>query len=398
VKVLEAGQKLAESPEAAPVPAEAPIQSVSQAAPPPEPAPPPETAPPMPAAHDIHGIRWRGFAEVDYKVLNQRVPENETYGFVPGSAGSFYTGDFNLFLTSKITARTSALAEIDFEEGDAQTYTTNLRRILLKYDADQHLKLSVGRYQTSVGYYNWEFRSATWLQTTADRPLVMEFSSNGGILPTQAVGLSATGAIPSGKLNLNYIAEYGSSDTIRPHLNGDGLFTDENNGNQANLAFYMEPDALPGVRIGSSIYHDRISALLDDSAGNQIVQPTDSERWNQTIVNGYGVYVGRGIEFLNEGFLIRQALMGSTEILNTPAFYSQISKQVHRWRPFFRYQYVNASQRNPFYEDVGLRFGPSVGTRYDLNDYLAFKAQFDHTLRRGLPNLSGLHLQLSATF
>jgi hypothetical protein len=216
--------------------------------------------------------------------------------------------------------------------------------------------------------------------------------------PDRIFARAEAARIPSGKLNLNYIAEYGSSDTIRPHLNGDGLFTDENNGNQANLAFYMEPDALPGVRIGSSIYHDRISALLDDSAGNQIVQPTDSERWNQTIVNGYGVYVGRGIEFLNEGFLIRQALMGSTEILNTPAFYSQISKQVHRWRPFFRYQYVNASQRNPFYEDVGLRFGPSVGTRYDLNDYLAFKAQFDHTVRRGLPNLSGLHLQLSATF
>jgi hypothetical protein len=102
------------------------------------------------------------------------------------------------------------------------------------------------------------------------------------------------------------------------------MFTDENNGNQANLSFFMQPDASPGVRFGGSIYHDRISALLDDAAGNQIVQPTDSERWNQTIVNGYAVYVGRGIEFLNEGFLIRQALMGNTEVLNRAVGSNQV--------------------------------------------------------------------------
>jgi hypothetical protein len=33
-----------------------------------------------------------------------------------------------------------------------------------------------------------------------------------------------------------------------------------------------------------------------------------------------------------------------------------------------------------------------------MNDYFAFKAQLDHTARRGLPNLNGLHLQLAVTF
>lgn len=35
------------------------------------------------------GIQWQGFGEVDYKVLNQKIPELGTYGFVPGSAGEF---------------------------------------------------------------------------------------------------------------------------------------------------------------------------------------------------------------------------------------------------------------------------------------------------------------------
>jgi hypothetical protein len=67
-------------------------------------------------------------------------------------------------------------------------------------------------------------------------------------------------------------------------------------------------------------------------------------------------------------------------------------------RPFLRYQYVNASPNNLIYDDVGLRRGPSFGARYDLNSYIAFTAQLNHTLRRGEPDLNGLELQLAFTF
>lgn len=133
-----------------------------------------------------------------------------------------------------------------------------------------------GRYQADIGYYNWAFQSAAWMQTTANRPLVMEYASNGGILPTQAIGVSITGAIPSGQLGLNYVFEYGSSDTIRPDINGSGLFDFEHNGNHVNLGLFMRPDSLPGLQIGGSFYHDKIS----DTVRSQGV------RYGQTIVNG----------------------------------------------------------------------------------------------------------------
>jgi hypothetical protein len=398
IKALEARQLPASSvAEASAAALALPSQPVEQAATPPETAVSSDW-------HDVHGIQWRGFGELDYKVLNQRQPELATYGFDPGSAGNFYTGDFGLFLTSRLTNKASVLSEIVFEEGDAQSYSVNLRRMLLKYDYNDHVKFSFGRYQTNIGYYNWAFRSATWLQTTTDRPLVMEYSRNGGLLPTQAVGVSVTGAIPSGKLGLNYVAEYGSSDTIRPDLNGDGVRADENNGNQVNVGLYLRPDAVPGLQVGASYYHDKISNItLDSLTGAPIPQlpgsPGPSARYGQTIVNGYVVYVVHGVEFLNEGFLIRDTVLHfSDAVFDTPAFYSQISKQLRHFRPFFRYQYVNARPNNQIYNDVGLRYGPSFGTRYDLNDYIAFKAQLDHTVRGGEPDLNGLHLQLAFTF
>jgi len=339
--------------------------------------------------HEAHGIQWRGFGEVNYKVLNQRTPELGTGGFVSGSAGNFYTGDLGLFLTSKLTDRTSVLSEIVFAERDAQRYSVDLRRLLLKYDYNEHLKMSFGRYQTNIGYYNWAFRSAAWMQTAADRPLVMEYAGNGGVLPTQAIGISLTGAISSGKLGLNYVAEYGSSDTIRPDINSDGGVNDENNGNQVNVGFFLRPDAVLGLQIGSSYYHDKISNFVQGP----------SIRYGQSIVNGYVVYVAHGVEFLNEGFLIRHAALHFSEaVFNTPAFYSQISKQFGHIRPFFRFQYLNASPNNTIYDDVGLHFGPSFGARYDFNEYIAFKAQLDHTVRRSEPDLNGLQLQLAFTF
>ena len=335
--------------------------------------------------HELHGIQWRGFGEVDYKVLNQRTPELGTYGFVPGSHGNFYTGDFDLLLTSRINDKTSVLAEIVFGEEDAQKFGVDLERVLLKYDYNDHLRMSFGRYHTGIGYYNTAFHSGSWLQTTADRPLIMEFANDGGVLPTQAVGLSVTGSIPSGRLGLNYIAEYGSSDTIRPAIT-DNTLEDENNGNHINVGLFARPDSIPGLQIGGSIYHDRIT----DTEANAV-------KLGQTIVNGHIVYTAHGVEFLNEGFLIRHAFEQSSTVYNMPAFYSQISKQFGHIRPFFRYQYINAN-RGSFLEDVALRHGPSFGARYDFNDFIAFKAQLDHTLRKGLPDLNGLHLQLAFTF
>lgn len=362
----------------------------------PEPAPVVESVPAagsQPAAIDLdahvfHGIQWHGFGEVDYKALNQRTPELGTFGFVPGSAGNFYTGDLDLLLTSRISEKASVLSEVVIGEGDAQSFGVDLERVLFKYDYNDSLKMSFGRYHTGVGYYNSAFHSGKWLQTTADRPLIMEFANDGGLLPTQAVGVSVTGLVPSGHLGLNYSAEYGSSDTIRPQINSpDEIQVDENNSNHINIGLFARPDAIPGLQIGGSFYHDRISDF----------QRGPSVRLRQTILNGHVVYVARGIEFLNEGFLIRHAYEQNGPVYNMPAFYTQISKSFARFRPYFRYQYINANP-NSIFADVSLRQGPSFGTRYDFNEWIGVKAQLDHTLRKDQPDLDGLQMQLVFAF
>ena len=381
IKVLEARQPPATpAPEADPASPSAAVQSAEQ--------PPPE---PVVMPHDWRdsiGIQWRGFGEFNYKVLDQRKPETGTDGFVPGSAGNFYSGDFDLFLSAKVSDKASVVAEIAFGEGDHQTFSVDLERFLLLYEFSDHLKMSFGRYQTGISYYNTAFRSAKFLLTTADRPLITQFADHGGLLPTQAVGVSITGTVPSGKLGLNYLFEYGSSDTVRPTIDGSGEIDDENNGNHVNVGFFVRPEILPGLQMGASFYHDKI----DDS---RLQSPV---RIGQTIVNAHVVYVAHGIEILNEGFLLRHAPANHETVANMPAFYSQFSRRFGHVRPFFRYQYVHTNAGDTLFDDVGLRYGPSFGARYDFTDNVAFKAQLDHTVRRDQPDLNGLQMQVAFTF
>jgi hypothetical protein len=378
IKLLEARQ-----PQTAPAPDPAAPPAPQQSA---EQTPPPLAAPPL-DWHDVHGMQWRGFGEFNYKVLNLRRPELGTDGFAPGSAGNFYTGDFDLFLSAKLGDKTSVLSEIAFGEFDHQTFGVDLERFLLQYEFSDHFRMSFGRYQTGISYYNTEFRSAKFLLTTADRPLIAQFADEGGLLPTQAVGVSITGLVPSGKLGLNYLVEYGSSDTVRPDINGSGKVDDENNGNHVIVGFFVRPEVLPGLRIGGSFYHDKIG---DSTVPSPV-------RIGQTIVNAHVVFVAHGVEFLNEGFLIRHSPENSTVVFNMPAFYSQFSKRFGHIRPFLRYQYVNANPDSIF-EDVGLRYGPSFGARYDFTDSIAFKAQLDHTVRKDQPDLNGLQMQVAFAF
>lgn len=68
----------------------------------------------------------------------------------------------------------------------------------------------------------------------------------------------------------------------------------------------------------------------------------------------------------------------------------------HLW-PFFRYQYVNTNPNSSLH-DVLLRYGPSFGARYDFDSNIAFKLQFDHTMRKSLPDLNGIQTQVAFTF
>jgi len=56
------------------------------------------------------------------------------------------------------------------------------------------------------------------------------------------------------------------------------------------------------------------------------------------------------------------------------------------------------AKMNPVFSDVGLRYGPSAGLRYDASESVALKFQYDYTYLRKEPGVHGLTMQVGFTF
>jgi hypothetical protein len=320
-------------------------------------------------------LKIRGFGDVTFHGDNKK-----------GDTTSFTLGQLDLFVTSDISDKFKFLSEIVFEAGKDNAFGVDLERYLLQYSPNDYFNLSVGRYHTAIGYYNTAYHHSTWLQTATGRPFLFQFEDDDGILPIHNVGVSATGLIPSGRLGLHYVAEVGNG---RASVNSSAEAVqnrvDENTGKSFNLALFARPAGIRGLQAGVSVYHDEL-------------KPAGLPNINETIVAAHAVLIRPEFEWLNEALLIRHAEKGNSTVLNTPGFYTQVSRRFGSYRPYFRYQYVNAPDAEPMFPTVGLRHGPSVGLRYDPSEWVAVKLQYDYTALRHQPSTNGLGLQVGFTF
>jgi hypothetical protein len=347
----------------------------------------PPFAPPLPdqdsqADNSLPSVSLRLFGDVGYQASDQK-----------GATNSFHIGTLDLFMTGALTSRVSILGEVLFISQPNNGFGVDVERLLLQYKQNDYFNFAVGRYHSSIGYYNTAFHQGAWFQTTIDRPFMYAFDDQGGFLPLQEVGATINGQIPSGSLGLNYVAEIGNG---RAHVLGSDPaqnFQDTNNGKSFNLALYSRPTWRPGLQTGFSIYHDHLTF------SNHIDH-------DELISTAYVVYTDSNYEFLNEAMLVRhtQTSSGAPGVFHTPGFYTQFSRRFGKYRPYVRYAYVNAGVAEPVYGNpldgpvVGRRNGPTLGIRFDMNDHAAFKLEYDHLSQRGQKSFDALESQFSFAF
>jgi hypothetical protein len=321
-------------------------------------------------------LRIRGFGDVNLL--------GDTHH---GDTTSFSLGELNLFVTSDVSEHFKFLSELVFEaEGPSNAFKAEPERLLLQYSYNDYFNLAAGRYHTAIGYYNTAYHHSTWLQTATDRPFIFQFEDEGGILPIHNVGISASGVIPSGSLGLHYVAEVGNGRTSRtPLAEPVQNLLDENNHKAVNFAFFARPAKIAEFQTGFSVYRDLLTPVAQLPVG-------------ETILAAHAIYSSEKFEWLNEIVDVRHTPEGLGHTFQTPSFYSQISRRFGLFRPYFRYDYTNASPHEPIFADVGLRSGPSVGVRYDANDSVALKLQYGITSMRNQQTTQGAQAQVGFTF
>ena len=334
-------------------------------------------------------LKLRGFFDVNLGLGSDANPL--IYPLGAPAHNTFQLGEFDLFITSKLSDSLSFLSETVIGSDATNNWGLDIERAQLTYHVNDYFEVSAGRFHTAIGYYNTAFHHGAWFQTATGRPFMYFFEDSGGILPVHSVGVNATGLVPhTGGLRLHWIAEVsngeGSSFFSQPSsVSPVQNFLSDKNHKAFNFASYVRPVWAAGLQIGGSFYTDRLV-------------PAGVPHVDQTISSAYVIYTTADWELLNEAVLLRDKSDGSAHTFNTPLTYTQISRKFGNFRPYFRYQFVNVPHGDPLWPNIGRYQGPSPGLRMDFTDFAALKVQYNRLYTGISAPKNGVDTQLAFTF
>lgn len=308
----------------------------------------------------------RGFGNVDAHYRDNNIGE----GFDSGN-NFFSLGEFDLFMTSKLSNRISFLNETVFEFERSGDVGIDIERLIIHYDVNNLLKIDVGKFHLPLGYWNLNYHHGVWLQTTMDRPAIVEFEDNGGPIPMHATGIQLSGSALLEGFDLNYACAIS---------NGRGVnttqlqnFDDMNDKKALSLQFEVQPHIVEGLRLGPSVYYD----VIPEDETN----PNRENEIREIIYGGHIVYTMRNIELLTEAFVINHDEV-SGDVFNTFGGYAQFAYTINKFKPYYRYDYIDYDNSDTFYRESEFDFFDTnthtIGLRYELSHFNAIKFEYSH--------------------
>jgi hypothetical protein len=303
---------------------------------------------------------------------------------------TFQFGELDLFASSQLSKTVSFLGEIVIGPGETSdennVWGIDIERLEVTYKPSRYFNISGGRYHTSIGYYNTAYHHGTWFQTATGRPFMDYFEDSGGVLPVHGVGISATGLVPgSGRLEMHWIAELSNGRSSDANLQSVQNFLSDKDHKAFNVAGFVKPEWAPGLQLGGSYYNDRMV-------------PPGRPDVEQSIGSFYVVYMNSGWESLNEIVLLQNHADGTAKAFHSPLGYAQLSRKFGKFRPYYRFQYVNIAGNDPINIFTGRYESHSGGVRMDFTDYVALKVQYNRLYQRVAAPENGVDLQMAFTF
>lgn len=308
----------------------------------------------------------RGFGNV-----NARYRDNNPSERFDSGDNFFSLGEFNLFMTSKLSNRISFLNETVFEFERSGDVEVDIERLLIHYDVSSLLKIEVGKFHLPLGYWNLTYHHGVWLQTTMDRPAIVEFEDNGGPIPIHGTGIQLSGSALLEGFDLNYACAISNGrgvNTTQTQMTGD-----TNDKKALSLQFEVQPHIAEGLRLGPSVYYD----VIPEDETN----PNRENEIREIIYGGHIVYTFRNIELLTEVFEINHDEF-SGGVFNTTGGYAQFAYTINKFKPYYRYDYINYDSEDTFYRESKFDFldtnTHTIGLRYELSHFNAIKFEYSH--------------------
>jgi hypothetical protein len=304
------------------------------------------------------------YGDVDYVVEHRADTTN-----------SFMTPRLEVFYTAS-QDRLSFLAEPMMEVGEDNEFAIDVERVEVAYIFADWFRLHFGRFHTALGYYNDAYHHGRYFQMTVDRPEIVRFEDEGGLIAAHSVGLHADGRVSLGRVGaIRYDIDLANGRGRTP-AEVTNLF-DPNKAKAINLRLRFEPAFLEGLILGGNIYLDRISSLVDPA------MPTMFVTIDERMLGAHVAYLEHNIHVIAEYLNIVHTTMGTSGM--THAGFGEVGYEIRHVTPYFRYERVAFPEIvDPFFRqntlaERGSFYSLIAGVGYTLSDYLVLKVEIGQT-------------------
>ena len=185
----------------------------------------------------------------------------------------------------------------------------DIERLFVGWHAERY-QIDAGRTHAELGYWNNAFHHGRWLQLPIERPRIVRFEDEGGILPIHWVGVTGHWRpLVEGdrQVELSGAVGNGHGDIV------DNILTEgDNNGFKSILAkVELKGFGARDLRLGLSGAYDQIRALPAIDAMGGFTRPALPDAMiHEVIGNGYLAYRGPELTVISEVYEVLHTASG----------------------------------------------------------------------------------------
>jgi hypothetical protein len=298
---------------------------------------------------------FHGFADIQFRFKDPS-GDSETESF-------FTLGQLDFFPTAQLTDRISFLNETIVRAAKGEQQVFSVERLIIKYAIRDSFNLALGRFHTALGYWNEAFHHGAELQATIDRPEIVSFDA---ILPIHSVGVELSGTFDFPSLDVSYVANFANGRGTTPAQ--VQIFSDANTDKGYALKLSLKPKTLPALILGPAFYYDVIPP-----------DPAETPKFGEIkerILGAHLIYLTNQIEFLGEYFNIQHDDVLSSKTFETDGFYVQAGYQKGKLKPYYRFDFIDIGDGDPYFSLFRDIKKHTFGLRYDLATFNTLKFEY----------------------
>lgn len=311
-----------------------------------------------------------GFADVNFDVIEG-----------PGADSKFKLGEYDTYVTGTLDEQTSYLSEITVEHEGADGWELALERFWVRYEFNQLLSVSAGKFHTAMGYWNRTYHHGSLLFASIDKP------TSRSLFPIHTTGLLVSGKQTSGA-RLSYDLMIGNGTGATPK-------SDNDDGKSVNL--HVRTKAIEDVDLGLSLYRENVSLGATQAEIPQQVKAATTE--DVTLLLLSPSIAARHGNTMFEAELVLAGSEGDTsgKDSSAKAFSFTGAHDAGSWTPFVKFDYLKVDADDVFFRPADLK-RYSVGFGYHTSHLAVAKVQIRHNSPASSKSTNDLFTQIAIAF